>query len=324
MSGDTVRYRPLRRTNRLADTQSAFSEWESRLLDSMRSLGQASADRWLPVGPFSAGTQPAIEPGWLMRVAPTALVSEVQLPNLGRDGAGRMVAIQHVGAGRSILRLAFGTTLVAGCTSPGHIATAVWDGQAWQGMLGRIEWVSIPSTPETSLNHPGVPMPLQTIASWGTSFLMFPSNAVTAYSGLFRLPLSWVGTNPVIDSRVIPMVAASGNAIFEWHGHWVGNEEVSIGAIIDPSPNYSLANVTVPITAAKAGGAVSLGDYTTSTMPTITGVATNNSVSLFSVIVRLGGTASDTYSTAYLGTPNNLALMSHGIRVQCCSQGAMV
>jgi hypothetical protein len=325
--GLQVRWRGLRRRGTFPDPGRDLPQWEAQILDALSSLAIVSAERWVMAGPVSGSSSAAIvsaagalQPGWLLRVAPTGLVTDIPLPDLGREGTGRMVAVQHTGARRSIIRLGWAGEYVAACTSPGQVAVCVWDGTAWMATSGRVEWTLLQPQALTPVID-AAPLVSQAIGNWGANLYCFPKGADTNTWGAYVMPRGWVGTEVLPDVTVLPLVSQNANALFNVLSVWLGK---------DTTPALVNFPGSTPQTQAQTGLTVAVTTANYGQQRTIPAAVIATPISLLSTldatvlmtIQRTGSLGGDTYTTQYAGTNNNIALVSSNLRVQVCGTEA--
>lgn len=322
MPGAQIRWRGLRRRGTFPDPSRDLPQWESQILDSLGSLATASAERWIMAGPVSGSSGSAvqsalgqIQPSWMLRIAPTGITCDIALPDIGTEGTGRQIAVQHTGATRSALRLEWGGSYLAACTSPGQIAVCVWDGNAWRAISGRVEWRTIPASHAVPLNASASPLVQMQVPVWGQSLLFFPSGAATYTWSGFAMPADWIGTAVQPEVIVTPMVSATATAKWEIYYEWQGVESAPIYSTYGPTPpaNGSQTGINMSITAANYGQARRIA---ASVLPTPLALSSTLDGFLLMGTTRRGDL--DNYNTAYNATANNIALMQQGVRAQCC------
>ena len=84
MAAGEIRWRRLRRRGAFRQPETDLPQWELQILDSLHSVAQVSAERWVMAGPYSGSSSSAIvsamgsmQPGWLVKIAPVALPSRI-------------------------------------------------------------------------------------------------------------------------------------------------------------------------------------------------------------------------------------------------------
>jgi hypothetical protein len=325
--GLQVRWRGLRRRGVFPDPPRDLPQWEAQILDAIGSLAIASAERWVMAGPVSGSSSAAIQtaigpmqPGWLLKVAPTGLAVDLPLPDLGREGTGRMIAVQHNGAARSALRLGWGGSAVAACMAPGQIAMCVWDGTAWAALTGRVEWVDVHSSPEM-VESPNATAPLvvQAIANYGQKFWCFPTGSNTGIMRPFMVPQGWIRTDIQPCLMVVPLVNQAANANFTLYWLWEGvGEAPAVRNYANTPPGMSQQTVNLGVTATNYSR-VTRVPFSNISVSGLDALFTTADAALILSVDRNGAT--DGYTTAYSGTSNNVALWQLMFRCQVCSHG---
>lgn len=295
--------------------------WEQQIAASIESCATVLAERWDWRGPISVGKTTSVsnlEPGWLLKIYPTSLVVDIALPQLDREDAGRMIAVQHTGSTRSIIRLGYATVYVAAVTSVGAIASVVWDGQTWAAVTGGVEWVEVPNTPEIVSAGSASPLSQVTLAGWSSKVQVFPSGAVTNFNTVFRLPRTWIGTDVKPALTVIPIVSGTGNAQINLYYRFAG---------LGVAPPWATSYAAAAPLAASQGTVVGVTPALASVplrvpfadVPTPIGSFTALDAAVNMFFERNGTSGLDTYT---VGAPNNLMLWTVGLLAQCCAVGS--
>ena len=330
MPGLQVRWRGLRRRGVFPDPPRDLPQWEAQILDALGSLAVASAERWVMAGPVSGSSSAAIQaaigpmqPGWLLRVAPIGLVVDLPLPDLGREGTGRMIAVQHTGAHDSIIRLQWAGQYVAAATCAGCLCSAVWDGTAWVAVTGGVRWQHINSDAPfiiANWDTPGTGLADVATGAWGHG-MNFPNNGVSSVAGAYYIPRNWVGTDMEIDLHVTPRVSGTGDALWaaDWSfaAHGVGN-----------APSWALTfAVSPPATGSQLSSALALApsdlglirevDFPYKLLTPI-GLMSQMGLTLFLNLLRRADLAGDTFSPGGAGAAE-ITLVHHAIKIQVAS-----
>lgn len=327
MPGAQIRWRGLRRRGTFPDPSRDLPQWESQILDALAGIATASAERWVMAGPVSGANSAAIvsaagalQPGWLLRVAPIGLVTDIPLPDLGREGAGRMIAVQHAGSVDSIIRLGWNGDYIAAATCVGCICSAVWDGVSWVAFTNGVRWKHVNTDSPFIVGNwdtPGNGVADVTTGSWGHA-LNFSNNGVSGIVGAYYIPQTWIGTDIDLDFHVTPRVSGTGNAIFaaDWSfaAHGVGNAPAwaVTFALSPPSTGSQIAN-TLALAPSDLGliREVSFPNM----MPTPIGLMSQVGLTLFLNMIRRADLAGDTFSPGGAGLAE-ITLVHHAIKVQ--------
>lgn len=329
MPGLQVRWRGLRRRGTFPDPQRDLPQWEAQILDALSSLAVVSAERWVIAGPVSGSSSAAIvsaagalQPGWLLRVAPTGLVTDIPLPDLGREGTGRMIAVQHTGARQSVIRLGWAGAYVAAATDVGELASAIWDGTAWVAFTGGVRELHVNTDSPLIIANwdtPGTGLVDSNAGAWGHA-LNFPNNGVSSVAGTYYIPRNWIGTDMEIDLHVTPRVSGTGNAIFAADWSFAAHNGTAPAwaltfAVSPPATGSQLSN-TLALAPADLGMIREVGFA--GRLLTPIGLMSEMGLTLFLNILRRADLAGDTFAPGGVGAAE-ITLVHHAIKIQVAS-----
>lgn len=311
MAGAQIRWRGLRRRGKFAQPESDLPQWEVQILDALRDLATASAERWVlpPVAAGGTGSDVInsvggpLQPGWLLRVSPSALTCDLPLPDLGRDGIGRTVAVRHTGTRRSILRLQYGSQYIAACTAPGQIASVVWTGDGWSALTGGVGLARVESSAVCSQNSASGPLIAYTVPGWNQVALFFPAGSARWIWSNTALPTDWIGTDYTARVVVIPVAAQAASTTWDVYYANVG---------VDGAPAYPGTGTAITTTLATTVAGAGIPRVIPGLpIPSPIASMTNTDARVFLGVTRRGDL--DTYNATFGGTANNVMLVSIGV-----------